>query len=49
MCNGGFGFDNSISHPTYESILQAAFKSLNIPKEKLRDYKITMLQNENEN
>ena len=45
MANGGFGLDNSISHPTYESILNAAFKTLNIPKETIREYKLTLLLN----
>ena len=43
MANGGFGLDNSISHPTYESILNAALKTLNIPKETIREYKLTLL------
>jgi hypothetical protein len=49
MANGGFGLDNSISHPTYDSILQAAFNTLNIPKETIRQYKLeTLLQEEND-
>ena len=43
MANGGFGLDNSITHPTYESILHAAFNTLNIPKETIRQYKLTEL------
>ena len=43
MGNGGFGIDNSISHPTYESILTAAFQVLNLPKETIRQYKLDLL------
>jgi hypothetical protein len=43
MANGGFGLDNSITHPTYESILTSAFQVLNIPKETIRQYKLTEL------
>jgi len=43
MANGGYGLNNQISHPTYESILTAAFKTLNIPKETIREYKLTLL------
>jgi hypothetical protein len=50
MANGGFGIDNSISHPTYESILNAAFKTLNLPKETIRQYKLqTILTEQNDN
>jgi hypothetical protein len=50
MANGGFGLDNSITHPTYESILTAAFQVLNIPKETIRDYKLqTILTEQNDN
>ena len=43
MANGGYGLNNQISHPTYESILNAAFKALSIPKENIREYKLTLL------
>lgn len=50
MGNGGYGIDNSISYPTYESILTSAFQVLNIPKEIIRQYKLTLLlQEENDN
>lgn len=49
MCNGGFGLNNEITHPTYESILQAALKTLKLPKETIRQYKLTLLlQKEND-
>lgn len=49
MCNGGFGLNNQITHPTYESILQAAINTLNLPKETIRDYKLlTLLQDDNQ-
>ena len=43
MFNGGFGLDDSITHPTYESILQAAFTTLNLPKDLIREYKLIEL------
>ena len=43
MANGGFGLNNQITHPTYESILKAALNTLNIPKETIREYKLTLL------
>jgi len=46
MFNGGFGLDNQITHPTYESILQAAFTTLNLPKDLIRDYKLKQLLQE---
>jgi hypothetical protein len=46
MCNGGFGLDNSITHPTYNSILNAAFKTLNLPKEIIREYKLQTILTE---
>ena len=46
MANGGYDINNQISHPTYESILKAAFKALNIPKETIRQYKLTLLLQE---
>ena len=50
MCNGGFGLNNQITHPTYESILTSAFQVLNIPKETIRDYKLqTILTEQNDN
>lgn len=45
MANGGFGLNNQIIHPTYESILTAALKTLNLPKETIREYKLTLLLN----
>jgi len=45
MVNGGFGLDNSITYTTYESILTSAFQVLNLPKETIRDYKLTLLLN----
>ena len=48
MANGGFGLDNSITHPTYESILTSAFQVLNIPKETIRQYKLTEILEEND-
>jgi hypothetical protein len=49
MANGGFGLNNQITHPTYESILQAALNTLNLPKETIRQYKLTeLLQEEND-
>ena len=48
MGNGGFGLNNQITHPTYESILQAALNTLNLPKETIRQYKLlTLLQDDN--
>ena len=50
MANGGFGLNNQITHTTYESILQAALNTLNLPKETIRQYKLTLLlQKENDN
>jgi hypothetical protein len=50
MANGGFGLDNSITHPTYESILTSAFNAINLPKETIRDYKLqTILTEQNDN
>jgi hypothetical protein len=49
MANGGFGLDNSISHPTYESILTAAFNTLKLPKETIRQYKLQIILQENDN
>jgi hypothetical protein len=50
MCNGGFGLNNQITHPTYESILQAALNTLNLPKETIRQYKLeTILTEQNDN
>ena len=49
MCNGGFGLNNQITHPTYESILQAAFQVLNLPKETIRDYKLETILTQNDN
>jgi hypothetical protein len=46
MANGGFGLDNSITHPTYESILTAAFQVLNLPKETIRQYKLETILTE---
>ena len=43
MANGGYGLNNQITHPTYESILTAAFKALNLTRETIRDYKLTLL------
>jgi len=43
MGNGGYGLDNSISYPTYESILTSAFQVINLPKEIIRQYKLTLL------
>lgn len=43
MCNGGFGINNQITNPTYESILTAALNTLNLPKETIRDYKLIEL------
>lgn len=40
MANGGYGLNNQISHPTYESILTSAFQVLNLPKETIRQYKL---------
>jgi hypothetical protein len=44
MANGGFGLNNQITHPTYESILTSTLQVLNIPKETIRDYKLTLLE-----
>ena len=50
MGNGGYGLDNSISYPTYESILTSAFNAINLPKETIRDYKLqTILTEQNDN
>jgi hypothetical protein len=50
MANGGFGLNNQITHPTYESILTSAFNAINIPKETIRQYKLeTILLQENDN
>ena len=46
MCNGGFGLNNQITNPTYESILTAAFKTLNLPKETIRQYKLETILTE---
>jgi hypothetical protein len=43
MADGGFGIDNQITHPTYESILQEALNTLNLPKETIRQYKLDLL------
>ena len=43
MANGGYGLNNQISHPTYESILTAAFKALNLTRETIRDYNLNLL------
>lgn len=48
MGNDGFGIDNSISHPTYESILTSAFNAINLPKDLIREYKLTLLLEEND-
>lgn len=48
MANGGFGLNNQITHPTYESILTSALQVLNIPKDLIRDYKLTELLEEND-
>lgn len=45
MGNGGYGLNNEISYPTYDDILTAAFKALSIPKETIREYKLTLLLN----
>lgn len=45
MGNMGFDLNNQISHPTYESILTSAFNTLNLPKETIRQYKLTLLLN----
>lgn len=45
MGNGGYGINNEISHPTYESILTSALQVLNLPKEQTREYKLTLLLN----
>ena len=49
MGNGGYGLDNSISYPTYESILTSAFQVLNLPKETIRQYKLTLLLQDDNN
>jgi hypothetical protein len=50
MANGGFGLNNQITHPTYESILTSAFNAINLPKETIRDYKLqTILTEQNDN
>lgn len=46
MCNGGFGINNQITNPTYESILQAALNTLNLPKETIRQYKLETILKE---
>lgn len=49
MVNIGFDLNNQISHPTYESILTSAFNTLKLPKETIRQYKLTLLlQKEND-
>jgi len=49
MANGGFGLNNSITHPTYESILTSAFNTLNLPKETIRQYKLLTLLQDDDN
>ena len=49
MGNGGYGINNQITHPTYESILTSAIQVLNLPKELIREYKLTEILQENEN
>jgi hypothetical protein len=49
MGNGGYGIDNSISYSTYESILTSALKTLNLPKETIRQYKLQTILQENDN
>ena len=46
MANGGFGLNNQITHTTYESILQAALNTLNLPKETIRQYKLETILKE---